>query len=105
MEFHHIGIPTTVQQSEENYMEGAKLFVTDPDKSDMHIEWLRFEEGSPLPEILKSEAHIAYKVENVEQAMAGKECLLEPFDAAPGVRVGFILEEGRPIEFLSIDAA
>ncbi|SDR47816.1 hypothetical protein [Pseudovibrio sp. Tun.PSC04-5.I4] len=101
-EFHHIGIPTSVKRPNENYMADAKLYVTDPATSEAHIEWLRFEEGSPMPELLKTEAHIAYKVDNVEEAMAGKERLLEPFDSAPGVRVGFIIEDGQPVEFLSI---
>ncbi len=101
-EFHHIGIPTSLKRENETYMADAKLYVTDVEDSEQRIEWLRFEEGSPMPEALQKEAHIAYRVDNVEEAMKGKECLLEPFDANPETRVGFTLENGEPVEYLSI---
>lgn len=103
-EFHHIGIPTSIKREKEIYMADAKLYVTDVADSELHIEWLRFEEGSPMPVAIQKEAHIAYKVENVEEAMAGKECLLEPFDAGPGVRVGFTIEGEKPVEYMSVEA-
>ncbi|WP_068318573.1 VOC family protein [Aliiruegeria sabulilitoris] len=102
MEFHHIGIPTALERPKENHMADAKLFVTNPDDSVARIEWLRFEEGSPLPDLLKTEAHIAYLVDDVDAAMAGKELLMEPFEPGPGTRVGFVIEDGMPIEFMSV---
>jgi len=72
-ELHHFGIPTNTHQKNENYMAGAKLYVTDVGDSPNRIEWLRFEEGSPLPELLKTTAHIAYKIENLKEAMADKK--------------------------------
>jgi hypothetical protein len=101
-EFHHIGIPSAIKREKESYMADAKLYVTDVADSDLKIEWLRFEEGSPMPEAIQKEAHIAYKVDDVDEAMKGKECLLEPFDAAPGVKVGFTLEGGEPVEYMSV---
>ncbi|PLW77152.1 VOC family protein [Cohaesibacter celericrescens] len=101
-EFHHIGIPSALERSGETYMEGARLYVTDPMHSDQKIEWLRFEDGSPMPDLIQNEAHVAFLVDNVEEAMEGKPCLLDPFDSAPGVRVGFVIEDGQPVEFLSI---
>ncbi len=102
-ELHHIGIPTNIPQNNENYMAGAKLYVTDAGESPNRIEWLRFEEGSPLPELLKTTSHIAYKVENLKEAMAGKQILMEPFSPVPRLTVGFIVEEGAPIELMQFD--
>ncbi|WP_068086129.1 VOC family protein [Polycladidibacter stylochi] len=102
--FHHIGIPTDLVRAEENYMADIKTFVSDPSACGANIEWLRFEADSPMPELLKKEAHIAYVVADVEAAMEGKECLMEPFDGGPGVRVGFIIEDGQPVELMSISA-
>jgi hypothetical protein len=99
-ELHHFGIPTNKKQKKEIYMSGAKLYVTDVANSANKIEWLRFEEGSPLPELLKTTAHIAYKVKDIKKAMAGKQLLMEPFSPAPGLTVGFIVEEGAPIELM-----
>lgn len=102
MEFHHIGIPSQKVRPNEIYMEGAKLYVTDVADSEHKIEWLRFEQGSPMPEALQKVAHVAYQVENVAEAMKGKPCLLAPFAAAPGVIVGFVLEDEAPVEYMSI---
>jgi hypothetical protein len=99
-ELNHIGIPTSVPQANETYMEEAKLHITDFAASPNKIEWLRFEEGSPMPEILQKSAHIAYKVDDIKAAMEGKEVLLEPFSPMEGLTVAFIVEEGAPIELM-----
>jgi len=99
-ELHHFGIPTTKEQKKENYMAEAKLYVTDVADSANKIEFLRFEPGSPLPQLLQTTAHIAYKVKDLKKAMAGKEVLVEPFSPAPGLTVAFVVEEGIPIEFM-----
>jgi hypothetical protein len=98
--FHHIGIPTGKQRPQETYLQEAKLYVTDCNASEHRIEWLRFEDGSPLPEVLKTTAHIAYQVDDLTAALAGQSVLLEPFEPLPGVRVAFILEDGAPVELM-----
>ena len=99
-ELHHFGIPTTKKQNKESYMAGAKLYVTDVSNSPNKIEFLRFEAGSPLPQLLQTTAHIAYKIKDLKKAMAGKEVLMEPFSPAPGLTVAFVVEEGIPIELM-----
>jgi len=102
--FHHIGIPTTRSRPGETYLEDARLHVTDSGASEHHIEWLRFEDGSPLPEVLKTTAHVAYEVDDLDAALAGREILLEPFTPMEGVRVAFILDDGAPVEFMQVDS-
>jgi hypothetical protein len=102
-ELHHIGIVTNEPKENENYMADAKLYVTDVEASPNKIEWLRFEDGSPMPELLQTTTHISYVVPDLKEAMAGQEVLLEPFSPAEGLQVGFIVEEGIPIEFMQID--
>jgi hypothetical protein len=99
-EFSHIGIPSTAKREGEIHMEDAGLFVTDFNESENKIEWLRFEEDSPMPEPLQTTAHVAFKVDNLEQAMAGKEVLIEPFEPMEGLKVAFILDDGAPVEFM-----
>lgn len=100
MKFHHVGLPTTQKRPGETYLEGAKLYVTDAAAHPHRIEWLRFEAGSPLPEKLKTCAHIAFEVADLDAAMKGKNVLIEPFIPMPGLKVGFILEDDAPIEFM-----
>lgn len=99
----HVGIPTSTPQPGEMYAEGMKLFLTDFTKSENKIEFLRFEADSPLPEILKTHAHIAYEVPNLESAMAGKKIILEPFQGGEGLTCAFIEEEGVAIELMCFD--
>jgi hypothetical protein len=101
--FNHVGIPTTVQQENEIYIEGMKLFLTDFNLSPNRIEFLRFEEGSTMPEILKTHAHIAYEVPNMESAMEGQKVILDPFQGGEGLMCSFIEEEGVAIELMCFD--
>lgn len=101
-EFHHIGIPSAQARPGEIYLEGAKLFVTPVDASPNKIEWLRFEADSPMPSEMKTTAHVAYQVDNLEKALEGQKVLIEPFQAMEGVRVAFIIEDGAPVEFMQI---
>ena len=101
-EFHHVGVPTNNPQPNEIYLADAKLYVTDANKAENRIEMLRFEPGSPLPEILKTTAHVAYVVENLEAALAGQKVILPPFVPMPGVRVAFIQDGEVPVEFLEV---
>ena len=99
-EFNHIGIPSSVVREEEIYLEGAKLYVTDFNKSENRIEWLRFEEDSPMPEQLKTIAHVAFMVDDLDKALEGQEILIEPFEPMEGLKVAFVLEDGAPVEFM-----
>src|SRR5512138_2575013 len=97
---HHIGIPSTTKRPDEIYLADVKLFITDDGKSEHHIEWLRFEAGSPLPELLKTTAHVAYTVDNLDQALVGKKIIAQPWSPMEGLRVAFIQEGDAPVEFL-----
>lgn len=99
-EFHHIGIPNPARQPGEIYLEASKLFITDATKSEHRIEWLRFEPGSPMPDALKSTAHVAFTVDNLDEALAGRNVIVPPFTPMAGLRVAFILDGQAPVEFL-----
>ncbi len=99
---HHIGMPTKVKKANEKYLADAKVFITDADDSDHRIEWLRFEAGSPMPRLLQTTTHIAYVVDNIEKEMKGKKVLAKPYSPVKGLTVGFIVDEGVPIEFMQV---
>ena len=100
MEFHHIGIPTTKVQPEEIHLTEAKLFITDANKSEHRIEWLRFEPDSQMHELLKRTPHVAFTVEKLETALQGKQVIIPPFEPMAGVRAAFIQEGDAPVEYL-----
>lgn len=74
----HIGIPTQTPQPGESYAEGLKVWLTNFNESPNKIEFLRFEEGSWMPELIQKTAHIAYEVDNLEEELKGAKVLVEP---------------------------
>jgi hypothetical protein len=99
-EFHHVGIPTQTQQPNEIHLAPSKLFITDALLSEHRVEWLRFEQGSPMPDLLQKVAHVAYTVDSLDEAIAGRTVIVPPFAPMDGLRVAFIDDGGAPVEFL-----
>lgn len=96
----HFGIPTTVSQVGESYAEGLRVWLTDYSQSPNKIEFLRFEEGSCMPEIIQKVPHIAYEVDSLEEEMAGAKVLVEPMVVSDTLTIAFIEEEGIPVEIM-----
>lgn len=100
MKFHHIGIPTKKKRPNEKYLDQYKFYVSGFETSEYGIEWMRFEEGSPVSELIKTIPHIAFEVDDIDTAVKGKEIIGEISSPSDGVRVAMIIENGAPVEFL-----
>lgn len=96
----HVGIPTSIKQPEEIYSPEMKLFLTDFNKSPNRIEFLRFEEDSEMPELLKTHAHLAYEVDDMEAELRGKKILIPPSTDEDGFTMAFVIEEGIAVELM-----
>lgn len=101
-EYHHIGIPTQTRRENETYLKDFKVYVSGYEESPYGIEWMRFEPDSPLPELVQTVPHVAFRVDNLEAELQEKEVLIEPNSPSEGVRVAFIVHNGAPIEFMEI---
>ena len=100
MKYHHLGIPTTEAKEGEVYLPDHKVYVSGYEESEFHIEWMRYEEGSSVPLIVQKVPHVAFEVENLLEAIKGREVLIAPNSPSDGVMVAFVIENGAPIEFL-----
>lgn len=98
--YHHIGIPTDVPQPGEYYLEKFKMYVSAFETSPCGIQWMRFEPDSPVHALIKSVPHIAFEVDDLQAALAGKEILTPPNSPSEGVTVAMILDSGAPVELL-----
>jgi hypothetical protein len=98
--FHHIGIPYDSPCPGEIHHKHLKLFVHGFASSPYGIEWIRFELDCPVPEILRKVPHLAFVVDNMDQALAGKEVLLPPGEPSTGVRTAMIIHDGGLIELM-----
>lgn len=102
-QYHHLGIPTQQSREREEYFKRFKMYHTNFDDNPFGLEFLRFEPGCPVPELVKTLPHPAFKVDNLEQAIKGQEVIIQPNSPSDGVMVAFILYDGMPIEFLEYD--
>ena len=105
MRYHHIGIPTDEPRPGEVYLEPLRIHVTDHASNPYGIQWMRYEPDCVLPDLVKALPHVAFQVDNLEAAIAGKDILIEPNSPSPGVMVAFILVDGAPVELLEIENA
>ena len=98
--FDHIGITTTVPQPNEDWVEQSRVWVTNPRNHPEHIEFLRYAEGTTVPEIERNNPHIAYRVDAIEPKIEGQEILIEPFIVGDFLKVVFIRKYGTVFEYM-----
>ena len=100
--FDYVAVPRGCSQSNEDWVEATKVWVTNPRLHKFRIEYLRYRADSPMREELKKLPHVAYqcRAEDFDQLMRGGEVLAEPFAADDNLTVGFILKDGVPVEYM-----
>jgi len=98
--YHHTGIPTIQPREDERYLERFGVHVSGFPESPYGIEWMRFEPGSPVADLIRSVPHVAFEVDDLDEALRGKEVLSAPNSPSQGVRVAMIVHDGCPIELL-----
>ncbi len=103
LRYHHVGIPTDEPKEGEYYNVELKFHATSFDSNPYGIEWMRFEPGCRIPMLVRTTAHVAFEVDDLESELEGKEVLIEPNSPSEGVVVAFIVENGAPVELLQID--
>ncbi|MEG1254826.1 hypothetical protein [Clostridium sp.] len=103
MEFVHIGVPTKKVQENETYIEGMKVYVTDPENHDYKFEYLRFDEDSWMPKKMQGNPHIAIKVHSIEEELKKcEEILVEPTKVNENTTLCFAVRDGVIFELMEI---
>ena len=98
-EYMHIGIPITNKKPGMKYKEDAKFWVSNVDDYDFKIEYMKFEEGTPFPEVLHRNPHVAYKVDDLEKYIGDADSVIcGPMPASGGARLAFVWKDGAVIE-------
>ena len=99
-EFHHMGIPTKTPREGERYSSTFKMHTSGGEESEFRVQYHRFEEGCPLHPLIQTMPHAAFKVPNIEEAIAGKDVILNIYEPIKGFKVAMIADSGIPIEFI-----
>ncbi|GAA1566299.1 hypothetical protein GCM10009827_104950 [Dactylosporangium maewongense] len=99
--FDHIGIPTTETHEGEVFVETTRVWLTSPRSHPANIEWLRYEPDTPVPAPVRDLPHVAYRVDDIREALKGHEVLMDVFEIGEGfAQIAFILFEGAVVEFM-----
>lgn len=100
MKFNHIGIPTTERFEGEVDLPHLKMTVSDHENNPYGIQWQRYWEGAPYPDLVKTVPHIAFVVDDIEKEIAGKKVIIKPNSPSEGLVVAFIEVNGAPVELM-----
>jgi hypothetical protein len=100
MKFSHLGIPTNARFEGEISLPHLKMTVSDHENYPYGIQWMRFWEGAPYQELVKTVPHVAFEVENLAKELEGKQVIIEPNSPSDGLTVAFIEVNGAPVELM-----
>jgi hypothetical protein len=99
--FDHIGIITSRKREGETWVEATRVWVTSPRAHPSNIEWLRYEPDTRVTGLLRTEPHVAYRVDDIRQAIAGETVLLQPMVVGGGfATVAFVEVDGAVVEYM-----
>ena len=101
-EFDHVGITTVLKQQNEDWVEQSRVWVTNPRKHPEHIEFLRYEQDSTVPEIIKANPHVAFRVAALDPHLRadGVEIIIPPFVVGDFLEVVFIRKYNTIFEYM-----
>jgi len=103
MKYLHTGIPTTEEKNWAGYVDALGVHITSPDTDPLGIEWLKFNANSPMHKDIQTKPHMAFQVDDLDAAVAGRTVLHAPMSPMDGLRIAFIDYEGAIIELCQMD--
>ena len=98
--YHHLGVPYRDLRPGEYHIEHLNVYVSGFETSPYGIQWMRFEPDCDVPDIIRNVPHVAFEVDDLDEAIVGKEILTPPNSPSEGVRVAMIVHDGAPIELI-----
>ncbi|HOZ47321.1 MAG TPA: hypothetical protein PLO37_04640 [Candidatus Hydrogenedentes bacterium] len=104
MKYHHIGIPTNGRFEGEIELPHLRMTVSDHANNGFGIQWQRYWEDAPYPDLVKRVPHVAFEVDDLEAAITGQMVIIPPNRPSEGVTVAFIAVKGAPVELMQFDA-
>ena len=103
IKYNHVGIPTTANFDGEIPLPHLRVTVSDHQNNPFGIQWQRYWDGAPYPELVKTIPHVAFEVDSLAEAIRDQKVIIEPNSPSTGVLVAFIEVNGAPVELMQID--
>lgn len=103
MKYNHVGIPTTAKFDGEIPLPHLQVTVSDHQNNPFGIQWQRYWEDAPYPELVKTVPHVAFEVDDLEEAIRDQKVIIAANSPSRGVLVAMIEVNGAPVELMQID--
>lgn len=100
MKYNHIGIPTTSQFEGEEDLPHLKMTVSDHENNPFGIQWQRYWDNAPYPDLVKTVPHVAFEVDDLGTALTGHKVIIAPNSPSEGLIVAFVEVNGAPVELM-----
>lgn len=100
MKYNHVGIPTTESFEGEIDLPDLKMTVSDHENNPFGIQWQRYWNNAPYPELVISVSHVAFEVEDLDAAIKNQKVIIAPNSPSKGLTVAFIEVNGAPVELM-----
>jgi len=94
------GLPATAPREGETYLPGYKVYISGYGTIPTASSGCGTEADCPIPDLVKTVAHVAFELDDLEAALAGKKCS-SPQQPLPRGARGVYREAGAPVEFSS----
>ena len=80
-----------------------KVTVGDHQNNPFGIQWQRYWDDAPYPDLVKTVPHVAFEVGDLAEAIRDQKVIIAPNSPSTGVLVAMIEVNGAPEELMQID--
>ncbi len=80
------------------------MTVSDHENNPYGIQWQRYWENAPYPDLVKTVPHVAFVVEDLRKEIEGKKVIIQPNSPSEGLTVAFIEVNGAPVELMEYES-
>jgi len=77
-----------------------KMTVSDHENNPFGIQWQRYWDNAPYPNLVKSVPHVAFEVDDLIAAIKGHKVIIRPNSPSEGLIVAFVEVNGAPVELM-----
>ena len=100
-DFDHVGIPTSDDKDGFVWLQDDGVWVTNPREHPLNVEWVRYAPGSRMHPRLQENLHLAYRVQDLDRTLEGRDVLVPPFEFGGGfAKIAFVDVAGIVVELM-----
>ena len=91
--YHHVGIPAAMPVEGMTRLDHLRIACTDHESNPFGIQWMCYDADCPVPPLVRDVAHVAFEVDDLAKALAGKK-VHHPAELAVARRAGGVHRGG-----------